>query len=140
MHRGREILVKDSVGSLYGAEAAACFYAFLSGQGARNLVLLVPNDSTARRLQDALVPLFEADQGNESAVDILHFPAWDTLPFEVRSPDISIVSERMRALSVLMQHETHSRGFILLCSVPAFAQKVVSPERFRQQQYFSERG
>jgi transcription-repair coupling factor (superfamily II helicase) len=125
--------VRDSVDSLYGAEAAACFYQMTVHK--KDLLIIAPNDSYARKFHEALVPFFERNHELAGDVpDVIFYPAWDTLPFEPRSPDLTLVSERSRALAKILHNKNSGRKSIFICSVPGIFQKIVPPERFLKQQ------
>ncbi len=129
------ILVRDSVDSLYGAEASACFYLWNHGGMDRDFLILLLNDFYARRFYEVLACLFEnPDSDSFNTPEILFLPGWDTLPFEVRSPELTLVSERSRTLARLIENRASGRRTILACSIPGFSQKLISPERFQLQQ------
>ncbi len=85
-------------GRLYGsADALAISTALRSRQ---QLVLLVTEDTpSAVRLESAL--RFYA--GDDSDQPVIHFPDWETLPYDQFSPHQDIISERLLTLSRLPQ-------------------------------------
>lgn len=63
----------------------------------RLFVIITPDNHTALRLEHELKFFLEENH------PILHFPDWETLPYDVFSPLPEIVSERLRTLSLLPQ-------------------------------------
>ena len=66
----------------------------------RLFVIVTPDSQTALRLEHELA-FFLEDESN-----ILHFPDWETLPYDVFSPLPEIVSERLKTLALLPQTKT----------------------------------
>ncbi len=56
-------------------------------------------------------------------VEILMFPAWDCIPYDRVSPNIAIVSQRLRCLTRLLQEDDNPR--IVLTTVNALHQRVL---------------
>ena len=63
----------------------------------RLFVVITPDNQTALRLEQELA-FFLSDK-----YPILHFPDWETLPYDVFSPLPEIVSERLKTLALLPQ-------------------------------------
>ena len=63
----------------------------------RLFVVVTPDSQTALRLEHELA-FFLQDEAS-----ILHFPDWETLPYDVFSPLPEIVSERLKTLALLPQ-------------------------------------
>ncbi len=63
----------------------------------RLFVIVTPDSQTALRLEHELA-FFLQDESS-----ILHFPDWETLPYDVFSPLPEIVSERLKTLALLPQ-------------------------------------
>ena len=84
-------------------------------------VVVVPDTPSADRLGGQLRFFLDADE----SIPILHFPDWETLPYDQFSPHQDIVSERLETLYRLPQ--TH-RG-ILLVPVPTLL-TLVPPREF----------
>ena len=61
----------------------------------RLFVIVTPDNQTALRLEHELSFFLE------DAFPILHFPDWETLPYDVFSPLPEIISERLKTLAVL---------------------------------------
>ncbi len=126
------IFVKDSLGSLYGAEAAACSI-FISNfeDEITTTFIICPNDFYGRRFYQTLSLFFNSKETLLSSIPkIFYFPSWDTLPFEQRSPDSSITGERVSTLFKILNSSSSS---ILISPVNAVFQKVISKERFYKQ-------
>jgi transcription-repair coupling factor (superfamily II helicase) len=64
-------------------------------QEKRLLVIVTPDHQTALRLEHELSFFLN------NSLPILHFPDWETLPYDVFSPLPEIISERLRTLAVL---------------------------------------
>jgi transcription-repair coupling factor (superfamily II helicase) len=64
---------------------------------ARLFVIVTPDSQTALRLEQELKFFLE------KAYPILHFPDWETLPYDVFSPLPEIISERLKTLAALPQ-------------------------------------
>ena len=64
---------------------------------ARLFVIVTPDSQTALRLEQELKFFLE------KAYPILHFPDWETLPYDVFSPLPEIISERLKTLALLPQ-------------------------------------
>lgn len=71
----------------------------------RLLVVVTPDTQTALRLEHELAFFLN------NALPILHFPDWETLPYDVFSPLPEIISERLRTLAVLPDTK---RGALIL--------------------------
>ena len=85
-----------------------------------SLVLVVANDAgDAVRWQDEIA-FFSAD-GSDG---IIHFPDWETLPYDLFSPHPDIVSERLATLRSLGR----LRRGVLVVSVTALMQRLAPPE------------
>jgi transcription-repair coupling factor (superfamily II helicase) len=64
-------------------------------QEKRLLVIVTPDHQTALRLEHELAFFLD------NTLPILHFPDWETLPYDVFSPLPEIISERLKTLAVL---------------------------------------
>ncbi len=85
-------------GRLYGSADALAISAALSAK--KQLVLLITEDTpSAVRLESAL--RFYA--GSHDDQPVIHFPDWETLPYDQFSPHQDIISERLLTLSRLPQ-------------------------------------
>ena len=67
------------------------------GQEDRLFIIVTPDNHTALRIEHELEFFLGKSQ------PILHFPDWETLPYDVFSPLPEIVSERLKTLAVLPQ-------------------------------------
>lgn len=93
-------------------------------RGAKGATLYIaPDDAAMRSLADT-IPFFAPE------LEILQFPAWDCLPYDRASPSTVITSQRMATLNAL-QHPTKSKR-ILLTTIGALVQRVITPFRIRQ--------
>jgi transcription-repair coupling factor (superfamily II helicase) len=63
----------------------------------RLFVIVTPDNQTALRLEHELAFFLQGEH------PILHFPDWETLPYDVFSPLPEIISERLKALALLPQ-------------------------------------
>lgn len=63
-------------------------------------VIITPDNQTALRLEHELAFFLDDEKA------ILHFPDWETLPYDVFSPLPEIISERLKTLSKLAQVKT----------------------------------
>ncbi|MBS4051551.1 MAG: transcription-repair coupling factor, partial [Methylomonas sp.] len=71
----------------------------------RLLVIVTPDTQTALRLEHELAFFLNSE------LPILHFPDWETLPYDVFSPLPEIISERLKTLVVLPDTK---RGALIL--------------------------
>ena len=93
-------------------------------RGAKSSTLYIaPDDAAMRSLADT-IPFFAPE------LEILQFPAWDCLPYDRASPSTVITSQRMATLAALQQPTAAKR--ILLTTIGALIQRVVTPFRIRQ--------
>ncbi len=63
----------------------------------RLFVIVTPDNQTALRLEHELAFFLQSEH------PILHFPDWETLPYDVFSPLPEIISERLKTLALLPQ-------------------------------------
>jgi transcription-repair coupling factor (superfamily II helicase) len=80
------------------------------------------DDARMARMQDGL-EFFAPD------VEVLRFPAWDSLPYDRVSPNGELVAERVATLTRLL--EPSKRPRIVLTTVNALVQRVPAAELFR---------
>lgn len=103
------------------SSVAKGFGAFLAGNFAQNSstdILYILEDGTAL-----------ADAAAEAAylypdLQILKFPAWDTVPYDRTSPNPAIVAQRIACLAELVSNPTPKRPRLILTSVGAVLQKL----------------
>ena len=76
----------------------AWLLAQLARQAGKTLVLLTAEPLEAQRLADE-IPLFAPE------LKVRPLPDWETLPYDSFSPHQDLISERLRTLHALMQHE-----------------------------------
>lgn len=65
-------------------------------------VIVTPDNQTALRLEHELAFFLASDIAADQ-LPILHFPDWETLPYDIFSPLPEIVSERLKTLALLPQ-------------------------------------
>lgn len=103
------------------SSVAKGFGAFLAGNFAQNSstdILYILEDGTAL-----------ADAAAEAAylypdLQILKFPAWDTVPYDRTSPNPAIVAQRIACLAELVSNPTPKKPRLILTSVGAVLQKL----------------
>ncbi|MGI9319114.1 MAG: transcription-repair coupling factor, partial [bacterium] len=78
----------------------------------QGLVLVVLDDPRQLQIVDAEIRFFLANgtAEDESSIELLNFPSWECLPYDVFSPHQDITSERLRLLSRL---NSVTRGILL---------------------------
>ena len=81
-------------GQLYGS-ATSLWLAEAARKASGPLLVIAANARQASRMEDELRFFCEPDSYIE------HFPAWETLPYDLFSPHPDIVSQRLRMLSTL---------------------------------------
>ncbi len=102
--------------------AQAFVLAGLIRLGSRRPVLVVtPTGASADQLAHDLEALVEPD-GAGPAVDV--FPAWETLPFERVSPDVSTMGRRLRLLWQLGGGSAAERPAVVVAPVKAVLQRL----------------
>nr|VFK56809.1 MAG: transcription-repair coupling factor (superfamily II helicase) [Candidatus Kentron sp. TC] len=102
-------------GQLYGAtRALAIVQAARAHTGLT--VIVMPNTASANRLEEELGFFAPTDD----VVSLLHFPDWETLPYDIASPHQDIVSER---LSTLYRLPDLTNG-ILALSIPTLMTRI----------------
>ena len=87
---------------------------------------IVETDAQIMRLKDGF---------NSMApdVNVLLFPAWDTIPYDRVSPHADIEGTRLDTLSYLANNEKEAKPLIVLASVSSFLQRVPPPSFFKGQ-------
>lgn len=92
------------------------------------------NRKTAYIAQDdaAMAALVDTIPFYAPELEIVSFPAWDCLPYDRTSPSQSISAERMAALHALQFPAHPDRPQLLLTTVHAVMQRVLTPFRIRQ--------
>lgn len=76
-------------GSSYGLLLAACVH-----HHPGPILVITPDTATANQLEDEL----RFYRGGQKDLPILHFPDWETLPYDTFSPHQAIISERLAIL------------------------------------------
>lgn len=112
-------------GQLYGASLSALIAATHIQQQKFSLVL---TDTMNRALSlESELSFFLG----EHAKDILHFPDWETLPYDVFSPHQDIISERLTSLNELLKRK---QGMLIL-PISSLLQRI-APQAFIESQSF----
>ena len=57
-------------------------------------------------------------------IEVLRFPAWDTVPYDRISPNIEIIAQRINTLSKLAQYPAAKNSRVIVTSVGAIMQKL----------------
>ena len=91
----------------------------LSQQHDGLILLITTNSANAQRWQGAL-EFFQKAESADNSFDHLHFPDWETLPYDAFSPHQDITSERLATLNALPNCQ---RG-ILTVPVTTLLQKI----------------
>ena len=87
------------------------------------VVVVVPDPASANRLEAELSFFSGRPESADSGGPVLHFPDWETLPYDTFSPHQDIVSDR---LSTLARLPTLKRGLLV---VPVTTLMVRTPPR-----------
>ena len=87
---------KDSVVVWSGLSGCADALTLASAiNNSQNLfVVITPDSQTALRLEHELAFFLDSN------IALLHFPDWETLPYDVFSPLSEIISERLKTLAL----------------------------------------
>ena len=64
-------------------------------------------------------------------IDVLKFPAWDTVPYDRVSPNVGIVAERVATLGTLTLNPNSKKKRIIIASIGAVIQKLPPSKIFR---------
>ncbi len=108
---------KGLAGQLYGS-AAGLLLARAAQQHGGPLLVITDDMGSAQRLESEIRFYLGRDK-----LPILHFPDWETLPYDTFSPHQDIVSERLQTLQQLPDFQ---RG-ILLVPVATIMQRIAPP-------------
>ena len=90
---------------------------FLAQREERVILHISANDKEMTRLVDSL-PFFAPKR------EIIEFPAWDTMPFDRSSPNQKIISQRVKALSMLANGLDTKKQYIIVTTLNAALQKL----------------
>ena len=86
-----------------------------------NLIVVITADSSATERWTSGINFFAGNAGDDADnLDVLRFPDWETLPYDVFSPHQDIISER---LSCLSQLQGKTKG-VLTVPISTLLQKV----------------
>ncbi|OEJ66860.1 transcription-repair coupling factor [Magnetovibrio blakemorei] len=89
----------------------------------RDVLFIARDDVAGARLDEAL-------QFFAPGVERIDFPSWDCLPYDRVSPNATIVSQRIHALTQLLS-KSEGQGRVIVASVSAFLQRVPPRDAFK---------
>lgn len=89
----------------------------LSDKASKDILYIVSNGVETEQTAAALKIL-------RPNLEILTFPAWDTVPYDRVSPNVNIVSARIETLSALVQEPNPKKGRVIISSIGAAMQKL----------------
>lgn len=89
----------------------------------RDVLFIARDDVAGARLDEAL-------QFFAPGVERVDFPSWDCLPYDRVSPNATIVSQRIHALTQLLS-KSKGQGRVIVASVSAFLQRVPPRDAFK---------
>ncbi|MCL6730378.1 transcription-repair coupling factor [Sphingomonas hankyongi] len=93
-------------------------------RAARGRAVVIAADETAMRALAETVPVFAPE------IQVLTFPAWDSLPYDRASPALRVMAERLATLSALQMKSDKPQ--LLVTTAAAASQRVLTPFRVRQ--------
>ncbi|EDY86715.1 transcription-repair coupling factor [gamma proteobacterium HTCC5015] len=118
-------------GQLYGNSMALAI-AQAASQHKGLSVVIADSPQQAWQLEQAIRFFYRAERlGDESEAPVLHFPDWETLPYDVFSPHQDIISER---LSTLYQLPRLQRGLLIIPATSLLQR--IGPVDYIEQQAF----
>jgi len=94
-----------------------------------NIFYVAKNDSELSKIYNFLSNNFED-------IYIFKIPAWDCLPFDISSPNFSIVSERIKSFSKLSFFKKNKEKKIFLTTINALVTKT-APRDFYKKNFIS---
>ncbi|MGM0564173.1 MAG: transcription-repair coupling factor [Pseudomonadota bacterium] len=94
-------------------------------------VVVAESPQQAWQLEQAIRFFYRAESDGREEAPILHFPDWETLPYDVFSPHQDIISER---LSTLYQLPRLKRGLLIIPATSLLQR--VGPANYIEQQAF----
>lgn len=90
------------------------------------IIYVAINEQKARQAYDILNTLLN------SSHEIYYFPAWDVMPYDRISPNIQIISERLKILSELSRPSKEQSKKIIVTTVGALLTKVVPKDIIKE--------
>ena len=93
-------------------------------RAARGRAVVIAADETGMRALAETVPVFAPE------IQVLTFPAWDSLPYDRASPALRVMAERLATLSALQMK--FDKPQLLVTTAAAASQRVLTPFRVRQ--------
>ncbi len=121
----------DDIEKLFGYTVSSVpegYDAFLIGgleKSAKSDILYIVSDG------NELVRVADLLECIAPQLKVLRFPAWDTVPYDRVSPNVSIVSQRIETLSELVMYPNSKQARIIVTSVGAVLQKLPPAKIFR---------
>jgi len=114
-----------SYGNLYGSSPALILAQIASRKSAP--LLVITKDNLTAQLLEQEIAFFLTDQ----QIPVLHFPDWETLPYDQFSPHHTIISQRIATLS---QISSLSKG-IIVTACTTILQRLGPPEYIMQNSF-----
>ncbi|MEM1261809.1 MAG: transcription-repair coupling factor [Pseudomonadota bacterium] len=102
----QDVAPGSRIGGLHGA-ARALFVLTLAGRHEQPLLCVTTSQRDADQLERELADLAKG------AVPLLHFPDWETLPYDTFSPHQDIISQRLNVMAELPQLK---RGIVVVAA------------------------
>jgi transcription-repair coupling factor (superfamily II helicase) len=106
-----------------GASLALCLH--LAARAANRMLVMVCKDTHEALMLEADLAAFNASKTDEQTMQVLHFPDWETLPYDRYSPHPDIVSQRIATLASLNK----SNAGVLVLPISTLMQRL-SPRSF----------
>ncbi len=103
----------------------------------RDLILIVENDQEIAKTLKQLNFFF--DNTNINKPEIIGFYPWDCQPYDPISPKQLIMNDRVRNLHKISNF-SNQRQFLVVTSIDAIMQKVISPEIVKNCAFFAKTG
>ncbi len=92
---------KQHWGQLPGSSRALCV--LCAARNSDKLTLAITPDGTTASALESELKCFNTSDGKDETLPILHFPDWETLPYDTFSPHQDIISQRLSTLYQLPQ-------------------------------------
>ena len=92
---------KQHWGKLPGSSQALCLVS--AARHSDKLTLVITPDGTTASALESELHCFNSGDGQTDRLPILHFPDWETLPYDTFSPHQDIISQRLSTLYQLPQ-------------------------------------
>lgn len=86
-------------------------------EGAKDVLYIVSDGMALERTAEVLAYL-------NPKLEILKFPAWDTVPYDRVSPNVNIVAQRVETLTSVVSDTSRKKARVVIASVGAVIQKL----------------